>query len=130
MTTNTESPSTESPSTGKEPAGSVEVQTPEFQSFSDRGAEQTQHAIDQFADIKISVSAELGRANIPIERLLSLGNGSVIELDRAIESPIELIAQGIPLASGEVVVVNDCFAIRITSVYPRNRKGETLQVDK
>jgi flagellar motor switch protein FliN/FliY len=129
MTTQTE---TEKPQTTatNETQDSVDVKTPEFQSFVDVAGNSPKQNLNQFADIKITVSAELGRASLPIERLLSLGNGSVIELDREIDMPIELVAQGIPLACGEVVVVNDCFAIRITSVYPRNRKGETLSIEK
>ena len=107
----------------------VEVQTPEFQNMSETGGAKHSQEISRFADIKIVVSAELGRTSIPIEKLLDLGNGSVLELDRSITSPIELIAQGVPLACGEVVVVDDCFAIRITEVYPRNRRGEELRVE-
>jgi flagellar motor switch protein FliN/FliY len=96
----------------------VEVQTPEFQEFSKTSTAGAQNEISRFHDICVTVSAELGRTRIPIQKLLSLGSGSVLELDRNINSPIELIAQGVPLASGEVVVVDDCFAIRITEVYP------------
>ena len=112
-----------------ETADGVEVQTPEFQNMSETGGAPHPQEISRFADIKVVVSAELGRTSIPIEKLLDLGNGSVLELDRSIASPIELIAQGVPLACGEVVVVDDCFAIRITEVYPRNRRGEELRVE-
>jgi flagellar motor switch protein FliN len=123
-------PAVQDPATSAtDPSGSLEIKTPEFQSFSDAGPAPAANPISQIADIKVVVSAELGRASIPIERLLTLGTGSVVELDRSIESPVEIVAQGIPLACGEVVVVNDCFAIRITSVYPRNRKGESLKVE-
>ena len=99
-------------------AAGIEVQTPEFQEFSAQEGTGAQNEIGRFHDIHVTVSAELGRTSIPIQKLLSLGSGSVLELDRSINSPIELIAQGVPLASGEVVVVDDCFAIRITEVYP------------
>ena len=108
----------------------VAVQSPEFQSFVDAGNQANQQEISRFAEIKVTVSAELGRTSIPIERLLSLGKGSVLELDRGVDSPIELIAQGIPLASGEVVVVDDCFAIRFLEVYPRKRRGEEIKGEK
>jgi flagellar motor switch protein FliN/FliY len=116
-------------STASTDAPAVEVKSPEFQSFADSGIASATHSLSQIADIKIVVSAELGRANLPIERLLTLGTGSVVELDRSIEGPVEIVAQGIPLACGEVVVVNDCFAIRITSVYPRNRKSDALNIE-
>lgn len=122
------------PSQAGEPSGessasqdsAADVQVPEFQSFTDSG-ETAQHEMSRFGDIKVPVSAELGRVNLPIERLMKLGRGSVLELDRLIDQPIELIAQGIPLASGEVVVVDGHFAVRILQVYPRNRRGETLK---
>ena len=101
----------------------VEVQTPEYQSFAGQTGAASQTEIARFHDLKVTVSAELGRTSIPIQQLLSLGSGSVLELDRSINSPIELIAQGVPLASGEVVVVDDCFAIRITEVYPNKQTG-------
>ena len=47
---------------------------------------------------------------------------SVLELNREIDSPVELIAQGVPLAEGEVVVVDGFFAVRVTKVY-ENQKG-------
>ncbi len=102
----------------------VEVQTPEYQSFAGQSGTSAKNEIARFHDLKVTVSAELGRTSIPIEQLLSLGSGSVLELDRSINSPIELIAQGVPLASGEVVVVDDCFAIRITEVYPTRRADD------
>lgn len=129
MATNTETETlaTSDTNAANEP---VNVQTPEFQTFVDVAGSAPKQQLNQFADIKITVSAELGRASLPIERLLALGSGSVVELDRAIDMPVELVAQGIPLACGEVVVVNDCFAIRITQVYPRNRRGEVLSVER
>ncbi len=99
----------------------VEVQSPEFQSFANNESASGQNELSRFQNIKVVVTAELGRTSIPIQKLLSLGSGSVLELDRSITSPVELVAQGVPLACGEVVVVDDCFAIRITEVYPTKK---------
>jgi len=123
---------TESPLPGADRTGQVEnaeIQLPEFQTFNDAG-EKAQHEMSRFGDIKVTVSAELGRTQLAIDRLMTLGKGSVLELDRSIDQPVELIAQGIPLASGEVVVVDGHFAIRILNVYPRNRRGENLKGEK
>ncbi len=76
--------------------------------------------MNRFHEVKVAVAAELGRVNIPIQRLLELTEGSVFELNRSISAPIELIAQGIPLGNGEVVVVDDTFAIRIKEIYTDN----------
>jgi flagellar motor switch protein FliN/FliY len=119
-----ENPTTAGPAAAVDADTGVEVQTPEYQSFAGQAGTPTQTEIARFHDLKVTVSAELGRTSIPIQQLLSLGSGSVLELDRSIHSPIELIAQGVPLASGEVVVVDDCFAIRITEVYPTRRADD------
>ncbi len=102
----------------------VDVQTPEFQEFSATHTGPTTSEIDRLQDIKIVVSAELGRMEVPIQKLLSIGPGSVLEMDRQIDSPVELVAQGVPLAKGEVVVVNDCFAIRVTEIYQNFKQRE------
>ncbi len=94
------------------------LSSPEFQEFSeDQDGPGQPSELSRFQNIKVAVSAELGRAEIPIQALMNLGEGSVLELNRDIDSPVELIAQGVALACGEVVVVNGCFAIRVTKVY-------------
>ncbi len=102
--------------------GDIEVDTPEFQELSDAPTNNSPSDLDRFQDIKVNVSADLGRAEVPIQTLMNMGEGSVLELNRSIDSPVELVAQGVPLACGEVVVVNGCFAIRVTQVY-ENQKG-------
>lgn len=104
--------------------GDVEVGSPDFQQVSDDRGSATRapsSELNRFQDIKVVVSADLGRATVPIQTLMNLGEGSVLELNREIDSPIELVAQGVPLASGEVVVVNGCFAVRITKVYENQK---------
>ena len=96
----------------------VEVSDLDFQSLEDEPNKQSKpRDLNRFQEIKVTVSADLGRASVPLQTLMNLGQGSVLELDREIGSPVELVAQGVALASGEVVVVNGCFAIRVTKVY-------------
>ena len=71
----------------------------------------------------MTLSAELGRVAIPIGELLELGEGSVLKLGRSVSEPVDLVAQGVRLGRGEVVVVNDCFAIRIKEI-ESTRKSE------
>ena len=114
-----ESESNDSPSESDD----VEVGTPEFQEMTDSPASDKQADLNRFQDIKVNVSADLGRAEIPIQTLMNMGEGSVLELNRSIDSPVELVAQGVPLACGEVVVVNGCFAIKVTKVYENQKEG-------
>ena len=98
--------------------GDVQVNTPDFQPLKNSGAASGKATeLNRFQEIKVTVSADLGRASVPLQTLLDLGEGSVLELDREIGSPVDLVAQGVTLASGEVVVVNGKFAIRVTEVY-------------
>ena len=96
---------------------SVQMQTPDFAPLTADAQIKSGPDMARFHDVQVLVSAELGRTKIPIQKLLQLGSGAVIELNRPIASPVELVAQGVPLACGEVVVVNDCFAIRIKEIY-------------
>ncbi|MCP4098387.1 MAG: FliM/FliN family flagellar motor switch protein [Planctomycetaceae bacterium] len=99
---------------------SPDISVPEYQEFTDTSGSSRAEDLARLQNIQITVSAELGRATIPIQELMQLGEGTVLELNREIDSPVELMAQGVKLASGEVVVVDGCFAIRITEVEAQN----------
>lgn len=107
---------TDSTATGTE--ASDPVCTPDFQDLKPGQSGSGGPAeMNRFYEVQVTVAAELGRTSVPIQDLLSLTEGSVFELNRSISSPIELIAQGIPLGNGEVVVVDDTFAVRIKEIY-------------
>ncbi|MCK7521020.1 MAG: flagellar motor switch protein FliN [Ignavibacteriales bacterium] len=78
--------------------------------------------LDLLLDVKLKLTVELGRTEIPIKKVLELTRGSVIELDKAAGEPVELYANGKLIAKGEVVVIEDNFGLRITSISsPENR---------
>jgi flagellar motor switch protein FliN/FliY len=68
------------------------------------------------ADVEMHVTAELGRTRMNVSDLLALGAGSVIELDRAAGSPIDLLVNGTLIARGEVVVVDEEYGVRLTEI--------------
>ena len=75
-------------------------------------------------DVSVTLSAEFGKATLPLGDVLKLGPGSVVPLDRLVSDPVDLIVKGVLLARGEVVVVDDHFAVRIKEiVQPRSRSG-------
>ena len=92
------------------------VQTPEFSPLKAVAGSGSPAGIGRFYDVDVTVWAELGRLNIPLRELMKLGEGSVVELGRAVSEPIDLMAQGVRVARGEVVVVDDCFALRIKEI--------------
>lgn len=73
-------------------------------------------AVELLNDVEMGVTAELGRTRMTVRDLLSLQPGSIVELDRAAGSPVDLLVNGTLVARGEVVVVDEEFAIRITEI--------------
>ena len=73
-------------------------------------------SLERFSDVQVEISVEIGRVTMSLGEMLQLGPGAVVELDREITEPVTITAQGVRIASGEVVVINDRFAVRITEV--------------
>ena len=67
-------------------------------------------------DIEVDVTLELGGAELTIEDLLALREGSVVTLDKEAGEPIDILANGRLIARGEVIVVDDKFCVRICEV--------------
>jgi flagellar motor switch protein FliN/FliY len=75
--------------------------------------------LDLLLDVNLQVSVELGRAALKFREVLNLAPGSVVELDRQTSEPVDILVNGSLLATGEVVVVDDHFAVRITKLLNR-----------
>lgn len=72
--------------------------------------------LDFILDIPLEISVEVGRAKLTIGELLKLGQGSVVELNKLAGEPLEVFVNGKLMARGEVVVVNEKFAIRVMDI--------------
>jgi flagellar motor switch protein FliN/FliY len=68
-------------------------------------------------NVEMEVTVELGRAKRTVRDLLEVQVGSVIELDRSAGSPVDILVNQMMIARGEVVVIDDEFAVRITEVF-------------
>jgi len=68
------------------------------------------------ADVEMGVTAELGRSQMTVRELLSITPGAVIDLDRSVGTPVDLLVNGTAIARGEVVIVDEEFGIRITEI--------------
>jgi len=75
-------------------------------------------------DIDMKVTVELGRTRMAVRDILDLAPGSVVELAKPPSEPVDLLVNGVLTARGEVVVVDDHFAIRITKLL---RRGEQIK---
>ena len=67
-----------------------------------------------------------GRAQVPLKDVLKLTTGSVVELNRAVSEPVEVIVNNCVIARGEVVVVEGNFGVRIQQVISRQERLRTL----
>jgi len=86
----------------------------------DLGAEISQTGnLDMLLDVNLKITVELGRAELKFRDVLNLSTGSVVELGRQTSEPVDILVNGALLASGEVVVVDDHFAVRITKLLNR-----------
>ena len=75
--------------------------------------------LDMLLDIDLKITVELGRTNLKFRDVLNLSNGSVVELSRQTSEPVDILVNGALLATGEVVVIDDHFAVRITKLLNR-----------
>jgi flagellar motor switch protein FliN len=73
-------------------------------------------AYDLLMDVEMDVTAELGRTRMTVRNLLDLEPGSIVELDRMAGSPVDLLVNGRLIAKGEVVVIDEEFALRVTEI--------------
>ena len=87
------------------------VELSELESADGPGGEGNLHLL---RDIELAVTVELGRARLRVSEVLALHTGSVVELNRPVGAPVELLANGRPIARGQIVVVDDQLGVRVT----------------
>lgn len=95
---------------------SIEVHDASFESLSQGKVGESHRNIDLILDVPLDVSVVLGRTKKSIKDILNLSTGSLIELDKLAEEPVEILVNGKKIAYGEVVVVDENFGVRITSI--------------
>ncbi len=83
-----------------------------------RAAPPGQANLDLVHDIPLEISAVLGQTAMSLRDVVALQNGSVLELDKLSSDPIDLYVNDILIARGEVVVVDDKFAVKISELNP------------
>lgn len=82
--------------------------------------------VDRLTGVKISVTAELGRARVPIKYALELVRGSLVELDTLNNSDISVFANGVEFAKAQVVAVEDNFGLKITQIVSPKERLESI----
>lgn len=82
--------------------------------------------IDLILDVPLEISVVLGRTKKTIKEILELGTGSLVELEKMTEEPVEILVNGKKVALGEVVVINENFGVRITSIISNSERVKSL----
>lgn len=67
-------------------------------------------------DVELTLTTEIGRTRMPLRDVLGLTPGTVLELDRAAGSPADVMVNGRLVARGDIVVVDEDYAVRITEI--------------
>ncbi|MEJ5259687.1 MAG: FliM/FliN family flagellar motor switch protein [Anaerohalosphaeraceae bacterium] len=98
------------------PNSTTAVQEADFASAEGQDVRSGQEHLDMLLDIQLPVTVSLGKTDIPLRRLLQLQPGSILSLEKRIGEPVDLIVQGVPFAAGDIVVVEDCYGVRIREI--------------
>ena len=93
----------------------------------EKPAGESSRRLDMLLDVPLEVNVELGRTRMTIQDLLTLGPGSVIELDKVAGEALDILVNGRLVARGEAVVVNDKFGIRITDIVSPQERIQRLR---
>ena len=93
-----------------------EAQEAEFEDVQEGTVTAGEENLDILLDVNMPITVNLGKTEIPFKQLLQLGPGSVLRLDNMVGQPADLYVQDIKFATGDIVVVDDCFAVRIKEI--------------
>ena len=97
----------------------------QFENFDSNSAQMYyNNDIDLIRDVPLEITVELGKTGKKINEILDFGVGTVIELDRLVGEPLDILANGKRIAKGEVVVVDENYGIRITDIIIPRRVSE------
>ena len=83
--------------------------------------QQISHDLDAIYDVPVQISVVLGKTIMPVNQLLKLGRGAVVELDRKVGEAIDVYVNNRLVARGEVVVVDDRLGVTMTEIIRSGR---------
>lgn len=103
------------------------VQPVQFAPLHDTGDSSLSQNIGLIMDVPLDVSVELGKTRKTIKDILELTQGSIIQLDKLAGEPVDLLINGKLIAKGEVVVIDENYGIRITTILSPMDRMNKLQ---
>lgn len=109
------------------PQPAVEVKKAAFAPLEQKFTKKSHDNIDLILDVPLQVSVVLGRTKRNIRDILNLANGSLIQLDKLADEPVEVLVNGKVIAEGEVVVVDENFGVRINNIISGTDRIKSLK---
>ena len=104
----------------------VEVSQPSFQTLNGHAQGEGDN-LDLLMDIPLNLSVVLGTSRKSVREILSFNTGSVIELEKLTDEPLDILLNGKLIAQGEVVVINDNFGVRITNILSQSQRINNMR---
>jgi flagellar motor switch protein FliN/FliY len=104
-----------------------EVKQADFQQLSSTPVEGETKNIELLMDVELPISIELGKTKMNIADILGLAPGSIVELDKLVGEPVDLLVNQRCVAKSEVVVVEENFGLRITQLVSPEERLRNLQ---
>lgn len=106
---------------------SYDIRPVELQRYAEDDTETVDHSsnLNMIMNVPLQITVEIGRAKKPIKDILELQKGSIVELNKQAGSHVDVFVNGQPIASGEVVVVDDYYGVRISEIL---NTGEIMKI--
>lgn len=101
----------------------TEVQSVELSEANEAAGAAGGGSIDILLDMSVPVTVTIGQTDVTVRRLLQLGPGAVLKLDKPVDAPVDLYLKEVRFATGDVVVVNERFAVRIKQILAAGSSG-------
>lgn len=92
------------------------VQDVSFPELEDEEITGEPSKINRLLDVRLTLAVELGRREMLLQEVLNLGQGSILDLEKSSSELVDILINGKLLARGEVVVIDESFGVRITSL--------------
>ncbi|HBQ24762.1 MAG TPA: flagellar motor switch phosphatase FliY [Syntrophomonas sp.] len=116
----------ESPATVRR-GGQIAVQPVQFANLRESDSGSAPHNIGLIMDVPLNISVELGKTRKTIKDILELHQGAIIQLDKLAGEPVDMMVNGKLIAKGEVVVIDENYGIRITTIISPMDRMNKLQ---
>ena len=104
------------------------IQPAVFSNFESYPLQETEvRNLEMLLDIPLQVTVELGRTKRSVKEILSLAQGSIIELDKLAGEPVDIYVNSRLIAKGEVVVIDENFGVRVTDIISKSDRIHQLK---